>query len=783
MVITGGQPTRFTNNEENKNAPTGAQTGETVIDDKDEVQANAEFVESAESVTLNSQLGSFRDFPIAPSREYEQFFKRPFETYQFTLDGNDNSSTRYAVEWPSDNLPSVYSKKLVGVYAFRADITARFIVSSTNMQSGIYRFCAFPMYGDIDHRNWTCTVQGTSYLPHIDVDLSCTRSADLKLPWVFPIAAAKTALTPLWRLIVLPIIPLATGTADPTASCSIWIIHDKFETYGSSAKADFQAGVMDKEEKKSGMVSFYLDKFTRSFNALQPVPIIGRYMSYLSTTSTALAKAARVWGFSAPVIQADAHKVITYNNRSMATGDEPVVAHVMGASIANSTPMTKFTGNSYDEMSFSYVLSKWWYYKQDDWTDGYEPGTLISNIDLAPRDFRYQYQGVGVPAQTFHHSALSYLADGFEFYKGSIKLKLSFAATQFHSGRVLVVYIPGGGAPTNTAMSAYRKILDISQHHSFEIEFPFLEPQAVPPWQRYGSVRLYVEETLRRPDTVASNVPVMIEVAAADDFRFFGWKGTDNDSYLWPPQPLRNVPYVPQAGCFVDTEPFDVSTPDMDDVFKHSGESIKSFRLLCKSDTRDVFLGLRTSETEDDQKLSYSAVRVRAVDSNPTTIPLRPSAVPREEVVNDLTVSSLSSRVALGYYGFKGSKRHRFRINSNVMMSVGFTNTDALRSTLAPTEGYRGRLQLIGNADNSNTSVVQAPYNAITQFFVPATTPTVSFGSLAFPTLIVNTNSTEDTKLMSFSSVGEDFDCQFFIGWPVCTRFRLPADWTQYAPL
>jgi hypothetical protein len=323
----------------------------------------------------------------------------------------------------------------------------------------------------------------------------------------------------------------------------------------------------------------------------------------------------------------------------MASGDEPVVSHVVALSTANATPMVKNTGNSYDELSFSYLLSKWWYYQTYQWDDTNATSTLLATINLVPTTFVKTYLAPNVPNTARHSSALAYIAEGFHYFKGSIKFKISFAATHFHSGRILVVYKPGfSGSPTDLAMGAYRKILDISDKHSFEIEFPYAETAATLVRSGYGVVYIYVEETLRRPDTVSANADFMIEIAGGDDFRFYGAVGANSGADgLYPSAPVRNIAYVPQAGCFVETEPFDKATPDIADDVVYSGEMIRSFRPLMKAETRDVFINFNLLFI-----YAKSIVSVPGIGNTSVILPLRPTAVPQSNAT-DTTYSSFAS--------------------------------------------------------------------------------------------------------------------------------------------
>jgi hypothetical protein len=136
-------------------------------------------------------------------------------------------------------------------------------------------------------------------------------------------------------------------------------------------------------------------------------------------------------------------------------------------------------------------------------------------------------------------SYLAYTSDFFEYYRGGIDMRLDLVASQFHSGRLLVAYIPGvenpsilSGLTLDEALISPNIILDLSntENRSYTFTLPYVANR---PWLRThkglgapdtaynycsGYVVIFVLNALVSPDNVSNTISMNVYVAGANDF-------------------------------------------------------------------------------------------------------------------------------------------------------------------------------------------------------------------------------------------------------------------------
>jgi hypothetical protein len=145
------------------------------------------------------------------------------------------------------------------------------------------------------------------------------------------------------------------------------------------------------------------------------------------------------------------------------------------------------------------VSPKYWY-----WT-----GT--DNIVIQP------LTGVIQPTQ------LLYLADDFQVWRGTTKVKLTVGSTKFHNARLVVGFIPTQNnaiAIGDTYGTDYLQIVwDLKSQTTLEFDIPFISPSNYLDMSLFtGTFFIKVLDTLVYPTNVATSVNILVEIAGGDDF-------------------------------------------------------------------------------------------------------------------------------------------------------------------------------------------------------------------------------------------------------------------------
>lgn len=226
------------------------------------------------------------------------------------------------------------------------------------------------------------------------------------------------------------------------------------------------------------------------------------------------------------------------------------IAHMQGVDTSvrlAAAPMggyldTTFSAAPNEESQISEIIKTKMMFKQLSWLDSQAPGTLLQSFVVGP-SFNYAVPASTVYAQTGYSpiipTFLGYFSSFFEFWHGSIAFRFDFAATQFHSGRIIAVFFPNSETTpiTTTDLTQLTNnpyfIFDLMEQKSFEVTIPYVSStprkRCVNPTNpntssqdelAIGTLNLYVYTELNHPDNVTGTVPYNCYIGAGNDFRY-----------------------------------------------------------------------------------------------------------------------------------------------------------------------------------------------------------------------------------------------------------------------
>jgi hypothetical protein len=224
------------------------------------------------------------------------------------------------------------------------------------------------------------------------------------------------------------------------------------------------------------------------------------------------------------------------------SGDSKAKSLALDPENATNMPLDVF-GSTQDDMAFANLLRRRTIIDVFDWTSAKVNGDLLWKWPVHPTSCR---KGAPVLVAGKHNvpcanSFLSYHANLARFWTGGIKYHFLLVKTVFHSGRLVVYWVPGADETTNLATIdrnlLYKKVFDLRNTTEFDIEIPYTHNA---PWKAtvdrkianttdaaqisYGSptgmIVIEVINALRAPSTAADHFATVVETSAADDFQF-----------------------------------------------------------------------------------------------------------------------------------------------------------------------------------------------------------------------------------------------------------------------
>jgi hypothetical protein len=549
------------------------------------------------------------------SQDVNAFLAKPI----IIANGSFTTSDTYATFiYTSDGIPQsllytqpLWLNKLAGNFAFKGTLHLSLQVNGTRFQQGRYILGWVPSGGGTDpnkfRRMHTASLTLATQCPHVEVDVNCDSEASLIIPHITAQgwAALNSVNGALFgnngSIFIAAYEPLAVSTGSLNATWSLFAHFEDVE-YCMPAQPQSRAGAKTKVRRKVrapfeaeqesqglGPLSTGLTMVSQGAAVISGVPFLSSVAGPVSWATSLAAKVASAFGWSRPHNAAQTMMIQRFITPRFTNVDVADNSTVLGATDSNAIEeLPGFAGTDLDEMSLSYLTSISSFYKRVLWTTSNVQGdALLTNEQLTPR--AYVTTSTIAATSVYSLAPISYFSGFFSLYRGSIKFTFKLVKTEFHTGRLLVVFKPyenaaGFPAGSTFAGSAYehREIIDVRMGNEFTLEFPYM---SITPYRSitggdsaYGIVYVYVLNTLECPANVPQSITILIEASAGKDFELAEpCDMSGRPTQVYTPQSGRNV-------CEIVSENIGNSSNSETDVPSRLciGERVTSIRQLLK---------------------------------------------------------------------------------------------------------------------------------------------------------------------------------------------------------
>jgi len=444
--------------------------------------------------------------------------------------------------------------KMRGFLGFRATTVIRLMVNTTKFTQGRLFLSWIPnqekrLAGPGATANYYYRSPMTiTQTPHVELDVSCESQAILRVPYyqelpylsiprILPGAASPQFLGVAYCSVYSPLSVGASATTT-TADYSVFVSFEDVElvipTVTGVAQSQkgrrFGGRLKDEDKERSLPISRALMLTSEAAQVMTEVPLVSSFAAPAAWLLGALSKTAAAFGFSKPIVDAPVTRVarqeLAYMNNC--AGSEALVP--MGQSAVNSVSSSaNKLGSEVDEMALAYVAQIQTYVYRAVMTDAMVPGNIIMNQSIGGALSLGIMTGptYNTTLATKDFTPLVMLWQLYKYYHGSIILTFKIVKTSFHSGRVVLNYIPGGTCLSLSYdnASVLKTIFDLQSGNEFEVVLPHMNLSY---WLElgskgndlFGSFQLQVMNPLVAPDTCATGIEFLCEMRAGPDAEF-----------------------------------------------------------------------------------------------------------------------------------------------------------------------------------------------------------------------------------------------------------------------
>lgn len=445
-------------------------------------------------------------------------------------------------------------EKIRGFVGLRADCEITVQVNAQKFQQGRLRLQYLPYAKYLPNKISLYQIGLTSRTscPGVDIDIcggsnQQTRVAQaiFKIPYVSPhlyfnlINGDGT----MGDIDLFVYSPLVSGTNEETqCEVTIWarFVNPKlkFPTGASPIYTEIRnmhAQIRGEAQQvvKTGVLSTTMGKVAETLKVAKRIPLIGSYLAtpeWLTNTATNVLK---LFGFSKPTVSIDT-KLRTTNCFTNYNGKDS--SHKMALSAENEidTP-AGLASTNLDEMALTSVAMVPAWFDSFNWTTS---DTVMDQILWRGKVSPWQLSTI--PSTAYYAiPPISYIANCFGLWRGSIIFTFKVVKTGFHTGRLRIFYTPyenpgnlsTGAAPVNQIEKNYQIIFDIDESDTCSFSVPYVSTK---PWLSItdqssaqvpvsigtGYLVVSVLNELRAVSTVSSSVQVLVEISAGEDMTF-----------------------------------------------------------------------------------------------------------------------------------------------------------------------------------------------------------------------------------------------------------------------
>jgi len=677
-----------------------------------------------------------------------------------------------------------------------------------------------------------------SQRPHIYLDPTTSSGGDMILPFFWP----KNYLSiprQEWRemgeisIRTLQNLQHANGASDiARISVFIWA-EDVTLSIPTSTEPGGLVPQSGEDEYGKGPISRPASIVARVMGQLTTVPYIGQYARATEIAASAINGMATMFGYSRPNTLSDIEPYKPTIMGNLANVNMPDSATKLSLDCKQELTIDPTTVGlaATDEMTLCSIACRETWLTSFNWSPDstvYPPESGLFSIEVTPVVWANQTFG-GVSEN--HMPACCFAALPFESWRGTMKYRFQIVSSNYHKGRLKIVYDPYGFS-SNEYNTNYTHIVDIAEEKDFTVEIgwgcpePFLNVHpiswgtqrfgnsalgTVPGQRANGMLHVYVVNDMTVPSVAAEDklVGINVFVSAGDDITFRNPHVGLDRSYWFPePQSGEEVVQMDKDSTSEPSKPMQDNseivmmdhlskTDPTDHVF--FGESIVSIRSLLKRYCKH--------EVAIENGTAGYRLITNIFRSFPHHMGYAPAAI--TPVTGGTQLFNFCHQTYLNYFsvafkGWRGGIRWKVIQTASKDRRLGTSSQTIIREPGAESPYRLFTTSLTGSSDEwrkifresclgtmGGAAVTSDGINPALEIEVPfqeryrfLNARRANHTGFAFDddavdlryNSITYTNATEPMILEKYVSVGEDFSLFFFVGAPILyTDIDLPS--------
>lgn len=546
-------------NDNEKNEVTGG-NAVLVADSTTRMVNDTEVLEASRFNQKRLPVGLLNSMSLGYVQEIKQFLQKPVTAAKGVFQTTHTVGQHLEViDLPTDLFAkNIYKDKIKGYLAINGTVVLRLQVNAQPFMAGRLMLHYVPC-GQLDPIATAYRVDGlmrSTQTPNVQVDLGSSHEAVIRIPYIAPtlyynISNGQLPWGRAYLTVYSPLLMGVTGFSD--CYYHIWASFEDIDITvptiepqadnssrrkGNLRRQNRFKQMADAEESDAATkpISYGLSQAAGVADVLGNIPLISSFAKPASWVLDAAAGVASAFGYSKPQHTLPATKIVSRTIPYAQNCDGPDTSETMGVSAENKVELLAFAGTDRDEMTISHFCSISGFYGRVLWDSAQVQGHLLESDHLEP----FRYRSTQIIATNYTYAAMlpmSLCATMFEFWRGSIRLTIKAVKTRFHTGRLVLAYVPWGKNVSPTVAFddtdfVMREVLDMETANEWTFTFPWVSTRQwhrngpsthlahETPYDPYGYWFLFVETPLRTTSACYDGVWLLFEFAGGEDLEF-----------------------------------------------------------------------------------------------------------------------------------------------------------------------------------------------------------------------------------------------------------------------
>jgi len=380
------------------------------------------------------------------------------------------------------------------------------------------------------------------------------------------------------------------------------------------------------DEHNKNVISRPASSVARIAGALANVPMIGPFARATEIGASAVASISKIFGYSSPT-QLEYEIVVPNSRTSLAVVDTKFPTNKLTLDSKQELTIDPITTGIRpdDELPIASIAGRESYLTSFNWTVASQPDSTLFQIRVDP--FLYRKN-----TDEYHLTACAAACVPFKYWRGTMRFRFQIVSSNYHRGRIRIVYDPMSGKENPGFNTHYTTIHDIASEKDFTVDVGWAQTEPYRRNLRFGDLpfstvqtplgpsaeagngvlSVYVLNQLTVPGTVVADIQVNVFVSALDDFEV-GMPSEEIHRWTFrnpnPPN-LINEPEMAEMDPDSGEDPNPITDPVTIDTYAQTmidypdytklffGEVIGSFRQLIKrSVLHEAIVVKETSKT------------------------------------------------------------------------------------------------------------------------------------------------------------------------------------------